>query len=186
MSDVVRLYGDKDLIKKLTPEKIAGAPARRFLNQWRLFTEREGKKNAPVWRGQLRRSITSEVDSGPFPKGARVGTNTPYARPMEFGTGLLSEDPSSSHRRHFPPPQALDAWAIAHGFHVGSRASATADARESPGTYGLIVSRMIYQRGGIKPRRYLRDAKKSSEAHIPQWLGEMAANIERQAGNGAG
>lgn len=178
--EVIRVKGLQEAVAKLNGAKIAGKPARNFLNRWALFTEREGKQNAPVWRGQLRRSITHELDHDAFPKSARVGTNAPHGPYMEHGTGLLSDAPGGG-GRHFPPPAALDAWAIDHGFRPGSRKSAQADAANAPGTYGLLVSQIIWKRGGLKPRRYLRKAAEASAGQVPGWLTQMAEEIEGQA-----
>lgn len=187
MSDGQRIHvqGVAELLNKLDAAVLAGKPWRNFLNRWALSVERKAKQGAPVWRGQLRRSITHEIDAGELPRYARVGTNAPHGEPMEFGTGLLSDSPSASHRRHFPPPAALDAWAISKGFHTSSRKVALTDASASPGTFGKIVSDIIGRRGGLKPRRYLRNAVDEAEAKIPGWLQLMAQEIEQGAARGA-
>lgn len=66
---------------------------------------------------------------------------------MEFGTGLLSDSPRSSRQRHFPPPDELDNWAYRHGFKSG-----------------WAVSLAIYRKGGLKPRKYLRNATRDYRA----------------------
>ncbi len=50
-----------------------------------LAGEASAKENAPVDTGNLRRSITSEVEKGSNPFG-RVGTNVVYAVYQEIGT----------------------------------------------------------------------------------------------------
>lgn len=187
MAATVVLHGDDELRRKLDPAALAGVPARNFLNRWAIDVEGGAKENAPVWRGHLRRSLTHEVDSADLPMWAKAGTNlSPIAESMEFGTGLLSEAPDSKGGRHFPPPAALDAWAIDHGFRTGSRKAAQEDAAAAPGTYGLMVSQLIYRRGGLRPRRYLRTAAKDTESKIGGWLTQMAAEIEAGASHGAG
>lgn len=166
--EVIRVEGVDELLKKLDAPRLVGRPAKNFLNRWRLYTEREAKANAPVWQGLLRRSITSDVDAGAFPRSARVGTNAPHAKPMEYGTGLLSDAPDSGRRRYFPPPDALEPWAQAHGMT------------------GRQAAQAIWRKGGTPPRRYLRDAAEASAQQIPAFLAQMAAEIEAEAGHGAG
>lgn len=163
----VEVRGLPELLRKLDANRLAGKPARNLLNRWRLFTEAEAKRGAPVWRGQLRRSITSEIDDGPLPRSARVGTNAPEAKPTEYGTGLLSDAPDSKHRRYRPPGAALEPWARSHGFLSGEE-----------------VAHIIYKKGGTKPKRYLRNAAEASEKQLPVFVGLMAREIESQAGNG--
>jgi hypothetical protein len=161
----VEIHGLPELLRKLDADKLAGKPAQNFLNRWRLSTEADAKRGAPVWRGLTRQSITSEIDDGGFPRAARVGSNQLSARWAEYGTGLLSEDPESSHRRYFPPAAALEAWALDHGFMSGGE-----------------VAFLIWRAGGTKPTRYLRTAAEESKGKIPGWLTQMGAEIEGGAG----
>lgn len=165
-TETIRVHGLPELMRKLDPSKIAGAPARNFLNKWAIATEREAKAGAPVWRGHLRRSLTHDVDGGTFPTSARVGTNAPHAPFMEYGTGLLSDGPGGGGGRHFPPPAALAPWAASKGLNP----------------YQVALG--IYRRGGLKPRRYLRNASESTEKRLPMWVSEMAREIESGASSG--
>jgi hypothetical protein len=144
---------------------------RASMNRSVLAVERTAKQLVPVDTGNLRRTITHEVTVRGTDVVGKVGTNAPYAKPVEYGTGLLSEAPDGGGGRHFPPPAALDAWAIRHGFHTGSRASASLDAEASPGTYGFIVAQIIWRRGGIRPKPYLRPAQKDNLAGINKEFG---------------
>lgn len=190
MSDHGKIIGFEELQRKLRNPTWASGPAGRFLDRWRFSVERGAKANIKrgiggwLWTGNDRRSLTSERDQSGFPLWARVGSNSKTIRWGELGTGLLSEDPQSSKRRYFPPPAALDKWAIAHGFHSGSAQGATAGAAASPGTYGYLVARMIWLRGGTKPRRFLRNAVADAEKRIPGWLGTAAKAMEREASAG--
>lgn len=162
----IEVRGLPELLRKLDPAKLAGKPAQNFLNRWRFSTEADAKRGVPVWKGLTRQSLTSEIDEGAFPRSARVGSNQPTARWMEYGTGLLSEDPESSHRRYFPPPAALDEWALAHGFLSGGQ-----------------VAAIIWRKGGTEPRRFLRTAAENSTGKIPSFLTQMAKEIEAGAGS---
>lgn len=163
------LHGSADFIRKMRYPKWAAGPAGRFLDRWRFSVERGAKANIKrgpggwLWKGHDRRSLTSERDQAFFPHWARVGSNSRTLRWGEFGTGLKSEDPTATKKRHWPPSSALDPWARAHS------------------TTGFLVARAIGRRGGLEPRRFLRDAVKDSERRIPGWLATAAREMEREA-----
>lgn len=170
MSGDVRLVGEQELARKLRAGLAAPAAARFLLDAWRFDVERGAKGNIArgpggwLWKGTTRRSLTSERDPAAFPRYARVGSNQDAARWGEYGTGLLSEDPQSAHRRYFPPPRALDAWAADHGF-----------------TNGYAVAAAISRRGGTAPRRFLRTAAEAAQGKIDGWLDEAARLVEAKA-----
>lgn len=148
----VKVYGVEELIRKLAPGRLVGKPARSFLNRWAIATERQAKANAPVGvTGNLRRSLTHDVDSGEFPTSARVGTNTTYAPYVHEGT-----------RPHWPPIAAITPWARKKGIPP------------------YLVARSI-ARKGTKAQPFLRDAADSTEGRIPGWLALMASEIESGA-----
>lgn len=62
---------------------VSSATARAALQRAALVVEAEAKREAPVKKGLLRRSITSRVVSDTR---AEVGTNTTYARPVHEGS----------------------------------------------------------------------------------------------------
>lgn len=173
MSDPVKIVGFDELERKLRRPAWAAAPVAGFLDRWRFFVERHAKAAMTKgpggwnWHGHDRRSMTSERDSAGFPVWARVGSNSKTVRWGEFGTGLLSEDPESSKKRHWPPASALEPWATAHGLDA------------------FLVARAIGRRGGLKPRRFLRNAVDASEARIPGWLAQAARQMETEASHGA-
>ena len=176
MSERETIHGFNTLLRKLKYPTWAAKPMGAFLDRWRFATERGAKGNIKrgpggwLWKGGTRRSLTSERDQSTFPHWARVGSNLDTARWGEYGTGLLSEDPESKHTRHWPPAAALEPWARAHGFGPGG---------------GFLVARVIGRRGGLAPRRFLRDAAEASEKRIPSWLAMAAKEIEREASAGA-
>lgn len=122
----------------------------RELTRLAIEVRNEAVTLAPVDTGRLRSSIAYEL----APQGqdliARIGTNVQYAKSVEFGTGLLSEAPDSKGGRHWPPPDALNGWALRHGFSVESGGSTVA--------LGQIVAEIIGKRGGLRPKPYLRPA----------------------------
>jgi len=72
------------LILKL--EKLSDDAATKALNKACLTVMNSAKEKVPVDTGNLRNSITYEVDGNE----GIVGTNVEYAPYVEFGTGLFS------------------------------------------------------------------------------------------------
>lgn len=127
-------------------DKLDPAQVRTALEQAMFKAATQGanqaKVNAPVDEGRLRASITADVrDEGSAIVGV-IGSNVEYAPYMEHGTGLLADEGGSG--RHNPPPSALAGWASRHGLNP------------------YAVARAIAKRGGLKPRRFFRDAIESS------------------------
>lgn len=158
----IELKGAEALIQRLGPELTAG-PARNFLTRVAVQTQGYARINAPKDSGSagLAGSIAFVVDEATPPAFAKVGTNIKHAKPMEYGTGLLSDAPDSNHQRHFPPGPALDRWAERHGWPDG-----------------WAVARAIANKGGLEPRRYMRKAFKQVAGNIPGFLRGMAQEIE--------
>lgn len=171
MSDTTHIINLQKLIGRLDHPDWIWGPQGNLLDRWRFSTQHDAvaniKRGPGGWinTGQTRQSLTSERDPSTPPVWALVGSNLLKARWGEYGTGLLSEDPSSSHRRYFPPPKALDAWAKKHGF-----------------ASGWVVSLAIYRKGGTEPRRFLRNAFDTSKTKLPGWLATMSREIEANAG----
>lgn len=55
-----------------------------------ILVENEAKKNCPVDKGQLRNSITHEIDKTASGIEGSIGTNVEYAPYVEYGTGIFS------------------------------------------------------------------------------------------------
>lgn len=110
--------------------------------------------------GRLRGSIGHEVDSSALPLFAKVGTNVTHAPYMEFGTGAFAEGEGGGSGSHWPPGEALSPWAERHGF-----------------TSGFAVAAAIGRRGGLLPRRYLRDALEASLSTIDGFLRRLESDI---------
>lgn len=176
------LKGADELIRDLETAKLAGGPARRMLEKWCGVTLNHAMKNAPHFQGHYRRSLTSEVDHAPMPTYGRVGSNlqTPQGQSIvaaiEGGTGKLSDLPGGTKRRHWPPAKALDAWAL-------KKQIARKDGKGV--LTGRDVAAIIGIRGGLKPRRVLRNAAEFAEPKIPRFLDEMGAEIVAAFNRGA-
>lgn len=74
------------LLKKL--EKLENIDLDQVLNKACVLVENEAKAKCPVDKGQLRNSITHEIEGTE----AVVGTNTEYAPYVEIGTGIFSSE----------------------------------------------------------------------------------------------
>lgn len=162
------ISGGKKLIKTLRPELIGG-PLRDWFLKVTFKIEGEAKKRAPVFQGRLRSSISTDVDKAVVPLWGSVGTNVVYAPMMEFGTGLLHDGPGGANAPHWPPSQALDSWASAHGIPGG----------------GFVVARSIGLRGGLKPRRFLRDGAEASLVFARSAVGAMGKQVGIKFARGA-
>ncbi len=77
------------LLKKL--ENLKSVSVEQAVNQACILVENDAKQRCPVGTGELRNSITHEIEETTEKRitGA-VGTNLEYAPYVEFGTGIFS------------------------------------------------------------------------------------------------
>jgi len=152
---------DKDLIEK---------PFKDFFNSIGVVVQGRARQNAPVDTGHLRNSIQYEIDKSSPALWAKVGLTSAApgsplwlkGRAMEYGTGKQGDGEVSHTSKHWPPGGALDVWARRHGFESGYQVAAA-----------------IGRRGGLKPRRYLRDAIEQSMGDIKGLLDDLGNAIFR-------
>ncbi len=151
----ITINGLDKLLSKLNgmERQVIDPEIRTFLTTATGIIAREAQQRAPKDTGGLANDFTTSVSGY---TGHILNYNR-AARPMEYGTGLLSEAPDSKHSRHFPPPAALDDWAQRHGF-----------------PNGFIVARAIYRRGGLAPRKFLRGAVESKRQRVTAEFRKMA------------
>lgn len=169
MSISIRIDGLDRASHGLQSQPLLGGPLRSFFHKASIAIQNRARENAPVDRGFLRNKIQYEVDDSAVPEWAKIGPSVgglssqegKKARAMEFGTGLRSD--LGGAKRHFPPAKALDTWARRHGF-----------------PNGYVVSQAIGKKGGLKPRRYMRKARRQS---LPDIKG-FARELERDIANG--
>lgn len=170
MANAMKLIGEADLNRKLEKKLATPAAARFLFDSWRQYVQPAWMSKFTrgpggwIWKGASRQSATSERDMSDFPRWARVGSNLPTARWGELGTGLLSIDPESSHRRYFPPPSAMEAWAKDRGFESG-----------------WAAANAIYKAGGTAPRGWLKASFNEAVPKIDGWLSGAAQLIEKTA-----
>jgi len=146
------------VLKALSPELYA-KPLYNFWDRAGMQVENLARQKSPVDVGRLRASMTHIIDSDSPPAWCMVGSNVEYAPYMEYGTGTQSDGPGG-HTRHWPPASALDVWAVRHGFPSGA-----------------YVAQIIGRRGGLEPRRFLRDAFAESLGNISSFLDRLATDI---------
>ena len=162
------IQGLDAILKRMDAIKL-GQMARRRLNEALLIAERDAKMKAPADTGRLRSSITHEIrETGADLRGV-IGTVVPYGRWMEFGSGRFYEGPGSSKGRHWPPASALEVWAQRHGI-----------------ASGYLVARAIGLRGGLKPRRFLRNAIMENRAKIVERIQRLADDVAKHIAGGKG
>lgn len=134
----------------------------RAMRKATLWVERDAKRESPVDHGQLRSSITSAVRMARGLFGSSVigivGSNVKHAPYQENGTGIFA-----GRSRYFPPPRALERWALRHGI-----------------ASGYVVALAIFRRGGTKGKKYLAKALEKNKRRINEIIGKsVATTIKR-------
>jgi HK97 gp10 family phage protein len=114
-----------------------------------LIVAISARRKAPVDTRRLQSSIMPSIRRFGNEVMGVVGSNVKYAPFMELGT-----------KPHFPPLQALEAWAERHG------------------TTAYVVARAISRRG-LKPRRYLQKAVEENTRKVVRLIGHFVAKIIR-------
>lgn len=165
MTARITVEGLDRVVARLQDMQLWAGPLRKGLDKAGFIVESEAKKNAPVDRGTLRASIAHEVEQATVPRYVKVGSNLHYAPLMEFGTGRRSDGPSPS-AGHFPPPSELAGWAQRHGM-----------AGEE-----FAIARAIARRGGLRPRRYLRNALDTCQDRVVSVIRSAMREVETNFG----
>ena len=99
--------GLDELLAKVDPGKLLGPALKEFFNTATQSIKNEVKDLTPVGlSGQLKSSISTEVDSGDIPLWGKVGPSVNYAPFVEFDT-----------KPHWTSVHNLEAWASAKGLN---------------------------------------------------------------------
>ncbi len=157
----VKIEGLDKALKKLGNPNVKTF-AKTRLEQAGAVLEGAAKPLAPVDTGVLRASITHAYEEVGSDFRELLGSAKSYAPYMEFGTGTQSDFPGAPHHRHRPPAGALDRWAYLHGIESG-----------------FVVARAIGRRGGLRPRRFLRNAWEQNQGRIADILVKILADIRQ-------
>lgn len=167
---VMTIEGLDEALAKMEPSLYA-EPLRQMFTKAAITIQSAARENAMSrWHdtGQVANEIVYQIDGTDPPQYAKVGLlnaspGSPLwfkARAGEYGTGSAG-DPSVSHMAsHWPPGDALGVWAGRHGFDNGFQVAAA-----------------IGKRGGLEPRRYLRDAFQSAKSTVQGLIAEFAAAV---------
>lgn len=112
----------------------------------------EAQRLAPADSGNLRRSINFEQSRRVNDNGVWqvvVGSKLDYSTYMEYGTGRNSDAPQGTPGAVKVSPRALVNW-------VERKLALT--GRQTPEQVAFAVAKSIEKKGGLKPRRFLRNA----------------------------
>jgi hypothetical protein len=146
----VKVDGLPELIRGLRDNAGLAQPFAKAFGRIGLEQQSASIRKAPRNFGKLQNSIVFQVDKSPFPTFVRIGTigsdKPAYAAYMEFGTGLVHDHPSWPRKVHKVPGVALALWGKRKGVNPYAAAKA------------------ITKRGGLTPRRYLRDPFERNKA----------------------
>lgn len=157
--------GLEKVIQKLSDPQVAKHASKR-MDRALLHIEAGAKMHAPNFMGGVASSITHEVNLLGGDVQGVVGSPLKVAAYQEFGTGLLSDAPNAPRRRHWPPADALDVW-----------------ARRVAGKTGREIAFFIGRRGGLKPKRFLRN---SFDENFERVKSELASILDDVANFMAG
>lgn len=149
-----------------TARDIHGKPMVATFQKAVLLLTRDAKIKSPVDTGRLRSSITGEVFTRSALFGHTLtgiaGTNVKYAPYMEFGTGTFTDGEKLHGRPHKVPPKYLKEWARRH------------KANE------YVISRAIFIRGGLKPRKFFQYAADQNRDKIKKMIEDTVSGIVRK------
>lgn len=145
-----KLKGLQPLLKKLKDPGVMASAQQHMLRACQIVRD-DAAVRAPADTGHLRSSITFELGKDMRSLTGVVGSPLTYAPYMEFGTGRLTDYPGGGKKSHYPPAAALDLWASRHG--MGNKA-------------GFIVARAIARRGGLAPRKFMRNAFEAKSSAV--------------------
>lgn len=163
-------------------------PFRKFLSRVAITVQGFARQRAPVDTGFLRSGILYQIDPSEVPLWAVITSETQYARPMEYGTGLLSEAPDSKHTRHFPPPAAIEIWVRHKGLVSGvfsptthklirRKRGAAINAMEK--RVAFLIARSIWRKGGLVARNYMHGGLEDTRPQVPGFVQQLDADVQK-------
>lgn len=166
----VRIEGLDDNLDRMTRERLLTEPMEKFFWDAGQDFARAARGNMPVWTGELRDSIGLGLDKKHSPQ-MFVIVGPRNAKPpsdlfwkaavAEYGSGTFATLGHRAHGAHSPPPDALEGWALSHGFPSG-----------------FAAAMAIRRRGGIRPKRPLHRAMESvKRGDLKMRLTQLEKNI---------
>lgn len=153
MASPMVVHGLKETQAKITKalKDLQGPPMVEAMRDAVLMVQRDARKAAPVFSGELRASILPEIRTQGNEVVGAVGSQVRHALYMEKGT-----------RPHFPPVAALQSWARRHN------------------TVAFLIARAISRRG-LKPRKFLQGAYDENKEKIIKKLESAVKKIAQEA-----
>jgi len=160
------------MVAALRDDRFAREPLRHTLVNVGRHAETEAKRRAPVGYGQLKASITHQVNTDPIILMVDVGVigdqgTLKYAPFMEYGTGLVHDHPNWPRRRTAPTPEQLMNWRPVR-------------RARNPEAMAEKVAENIMKRGGLKPRRYLRGTLEDNSTKYVGWIRDTLRRLRIQ------
>lgn len=163
-SDVMK--GLDKIQQRLTTTDFVAKPTGPFLRDWKENLRAEVLDRVPRYTGGLAEVIFSAQDSKRFPLYARVFSDEPKARWLEYGTGELSEDPSSPKVAYHPPSSGVRDWAD----HLGVEP--------------WVIAHGIFLAGGTPPTHFFSEAEQAADAAFASQMMRFGRNIGVEAERG--
>jgi hypothetical protein len=159
----VEVEGLSELVAKARDNgTLLGKPIRVLFTKASLAVQKYGREFAPVDRGQLRSGISYDVDGAAIPEWAEIGPLAKHGAAVEFGIGDFNEGPGGLGQRPLPTEGELEGWAHRHGMTAHH------------------IWKIIHNRGGIRPVRYMRDGFQAAMPDIDNHVKECASDIEEE------
>lgn len=163
----VRLEGGEELHRALADSELVAGPVKDMVAEAAFIVEAKAKALAPVDRGRLRASITSEI----APLEAQVYTNVMYAPMVELGT-----------KPHVILPKNKKALA----FQLGGKLGRGTRRRGRTGMIGggakIVVAKVNHP--GTRPHPFMLPAAEALVRQAPRLLQRLARAIEAHWGRG--
>jgi len=155
----MKVEGLGKILSRLNDPRVRPVAQKHMDNGMKVI-EGGARFGSPVDTGNLRKHWESGVEEIGGDLSGYVGNRVTCAPPMEFGTGLLYDGPGGgSGKAHFPPPSALERWAYLHGLNA----------------YAVALS--IFRRGGLKPRRMLRNSADQNWPRVTTILSRILTDV---------
>lgn len=162
MSLTLEIVGLDGLMKAVHPS-VFHKPVRGMFQRMAIFAQGVARKKVVVDTGRLRSSIAYGVDPINPAMYAKVNTEVFYAPYVEYGTGTMSDGEGGTGRAHYPPGEALQTWAVRHGFKSG-----------------YAVAAIIGRRGGLRPKPFMRPALEATRARLGDFIRRCEQEIEQE------
>jgi hypothetical protein len=157
---------------KLDAKRLAYGPLKKAVTASVAAIAEQARQYAPNDQNDLRKSLRHENDGAWPVMLGQAGSDLSYAPFMEYGTGVFAEGDRPGKGSHHPAGKHLEDWAMRHG--------GVEKWGKNPGAaVAAIIGRRGGGRGGLRPRRYLKDAVYAMEPKIRQNFDQALTEIQQ-------